>query len=270
MYFSVLGLYLFANFKSRTKMPKYCSLLALLFLVSSCATVYIPNGIHTPFHKEKGELKAGVSSGFNQIDGFVSYSPLKNVSVMFNCVSNYKFNVDTVGFKTYHRFAFDIAPGYFKKIDENWVFEVFAGYGQGDFSTPNQSIQKLSAVYLGDLKGNYERFFVQSAIGIQTGSFSFSYAMRFSEINYRRIVDELNVNIFNGSMHFFDTSIRMGIGSESFRIYAEGGLSLPLREHAVHKNFASQPFILQFGVNFNIFKLFESVKENKSPFNPRL
>lgn len=251
-------------------MLRYSFFAVLIFFLSSCATVYVPNSIHTPFHEEKGELKAGVSSGLNQIDGFVSYSPLKNVSVMFNCVSNYKFNVDTVGFKTYHLFAFDIAPGYFKKIDENWNFEVYAGYGQGNFATRNVAMHKLSAVYLGDLKGNYERFFLQSAIGIQTGSFSFSYAMRFSEINYRRIADELNVNIFNGSLHFFDTSIRMGIGSESFRIYAEGGLSLPLREHAVHKNFASQPFILQFGVNFNIFKLFESVKENKSPFNPRL
>lgn len=226
----------------------------VVILFSSCTTVYIPNSIHTPMHEEKGDFSSSLCFGVNTFDGNVSYSPIQNFAVTLSGASYHGVRKGQNDIRNYWRYKFDIAPGYYRKIAEGTVFEINAGYGRAMFKTRDNIIEEGYSVLLGDVRGEYQRFFLQSGIGYRTKDVFFVYAVRFSELAYKRVEDDFGKNLFNGSMSFFDQSIKLGAGNNGITIYGECGLSVMLTK-LTPSHFSQFPFIFQVGAILDYRKL---------------
>lgn len=246
-------------------MNKFHLLLVAFFalLYTRCTTVYIPNSIHTPMHQEKGDFSSSVGFGTNALDGNVSYSPLQNFALTLSGSSFLGVRKGENDIRNYWRYNFDLAPGYYREIAERTVFELSAGYGRAMFKTRDNILEEGYSVLLGDVRGEYQRFFLQSGIAYRTKDVYFVYAFRFSELAYRRVEDDFGKNLFNGSIGFFDQSLKLGAGNNGVTIFAECGLSLMLTK-IVPSHFSQFPFIFQVGAALDYRKLHKRLKDYKN------
>jgi len=242
------------------KLPLFIVL--TLLMSSSCTTVYIPNSIHTPMHEEKGDFSSSLSFGVNAVDGNVSYSPVQNFAVTLSGSSFLGIRKSETGVRNYWRYKFDLSPGYYRKIDERTFFELNVGYGRAMFKTRDNILEEGYSVLLGDVRGEYQRFFLQSAIGYKSKDVFFVYAVRLSELGFRRVEDDFGQNLFNRSMTFFDQSLKLGAGGNGITVFAECGLSIMLTK-TTPEHFSQFPFIMQLGVLLDYRKLHKRIKKTK-------
>ena len=217
----------------------------MIVLASSCAPVYIPNVRNSPMFTQKGEFQAAVQVG-NGLNGQVAWAATENFGVMGNYSylerSDYDSNPQDF---SKHTLA-EGGVGYFKNT-ESMFFEVFAGYGEGrgwSYDTYTFiSTQNISA------SGNYKRYFIQPAFGMNKKMVYVSFVPRFSIVDFtefstggaRYLVDEDPVVFFEPAV------ICRANFHDNFFFTFQGGFSAPV---------FNSPFydyrLLQFSTGFGL------------------
>ncbi|MAX71143.1 MAG: hypothetical protein CMC76_08595 [Flavobacteriaceae bacterium] len=140
-----------------------------------------------------------------------------------------------------HSFV-ELGLGYYTKLGENFRFETFGGIGKGEYTfLEDNGPEDLT---LNDVE--LTRYFIQPTIGFTTNVFDASFTPRFVFAN---IVE--NSTKDNGL--FIEPIITGKFGFKYLKAITQFGLSIPLENSS--NNFNNQPFLISFGLQFNISEI---------------
>ncbi|NNL91282.1 MAG: hypothetical protein HKO66_03505, partial [Saprospiraceae bacterium] len=99
-----------------------------LMLCQSCRPIYVPNIHNVPLLKEKTDVSVTLS--LNDLQG--AYAVSDNIGIMASLYRNnvnFAYDFD----ENVNRKYFEIGAGYFTRFGKFGVFELYGGYGIGDF-----------------------------------------------------------------------------------------------------------------------------------------
>jgi hypothetical protein len=236
----------------------------VLSMFTSCG-VYHPQTTDIPLINKKNDLR---------LDAGISVIPSIHATVSYGLTN--KLALQTFGsFGNEHRYYFQIAPGLYKKIENQKVIEFYSGFGYGYANTQKNLFASdiWEYHYNEKLFGNYQLYFVQFnwgkkanlsgemdwGLGIKTGLFH----SNLTDQNYYRIYSETGPFPFHKEnsiliepICFFRT------GGEKVKFSYKFGLSR-IFKLTNHNNFIPAPFInMGFGVNFTPKIIGQSSKDN--------
>ncbi len=224
----------------------FCNIFKFLFitiLFCSCELLqYVPNSQNVPLLEEKGEIVGSLALSMGErFAGFEvqsAYSFTEHIGLQLN-------GMVWGGIDYSQGVLFDIAPGYFLNVAENVVFEVYGGYGRGKiYHTYNYDSQSnISFVDVNLDFVNYDRYFIQPAIGYHVKNFDFAFSTRFNLMDYYGTkpiyafssddpwsftVQELD------KFYTIDPAITMRFGWRQFKFQLQSVFLIPiLNEHRV-------------------------------------
>lgn len=221
--------------------------------LASCNVFYFPTTHNTPMLTQKGELQiSGLMDGYLNFDIQTSYAVSDHIGLMLNGSYKSFWLVSTddpswVSAKP-HIYA-EAGVGYFGKVDNEGMFEIFIGGGMGK-AHGNVLIEDTNAIEV--LSGTLTKFFVQPAVGT-----SFEHRFIFkSTVEYNLALRLSAVNLLNETKFFAEPGLVMKIGGKSVRMIHSVGYSLQL-----HGNKSSlwvhQPFTFGFGIQVAIGRRFD-------------
>jgi hypothetical protein len=202
-----------------------------LIILSSCAPVYVPNIRNSPMFTKGGEFQAAVQVG-NGWDGQAAASLTNHIGVMANYsyINRPRTNTSSSGTQSknnnYLRHTYyEGGLGYFHN-DEKMFFEIFAGYGRGKGS----SYDHYDFFGSGDTEatGEYQRYFIQPAFGLNKGTFNVSFVPRVSIVDFTKFSNgSVTVTDNASSVVFFEPAVvsRVNMSDNHFYFTFQGGLS---------------------------------------------
>ena len=228
------------NFKQQTESYTFLRLktvvvgfIVVITALTSCKpNAYLPNTIHTPLLKEKGEIRATVN--FSNVQ--LAYAVTDKIGIMangqFSTLSQTTTNVTSTGDLIEEDITKqtlgEIGVGYFKPIGTNGVFEVYGGGGYGNVNINS------SSTFPGSV-GNYQRtlttlatkFFLQPSIGLTNEIFDLAFTPRLTgmmydnrtldgypidELDIVKILEDDGLNTLTGLHMFFEPGVTFRVG----------------------------------------------------------
>ncbi|POY34761.1 hypothetical protein C3K47_18685 [Solitalea longa] len=233
-------------------------------------TKYFPTPVQTPLLSEKNELKITASVPG---DISVAYAPGQNIGI-FTSVSFYneiqesssslKGTLDEYK-KTGNHLVFEAGVGYFKKLEPNFLFEIYGGFGLGRFN--------IESEYNND-PVNYEykiptsKFFVNPSFGIKRKHVEIAFSMRLTALNFGKSSTNFNTemidtdeleNLDTRTYFFYEPSFTIRAGFEPIKFHYQVGYS-----HKFGSSYLNYlPFFNTVGITVDITpKLFKKNKGN--------
>lgn len=172
-------------------MKTFGLLITISLLVSCNHKYYAPNTANMPLLSEKGEARVngqyttGFSSGFNGGELQLAYAVSNHLGIMLNGFTGSKSEIVTdwgpfpgpdtkeKGYGSY----FEVGSGYFKNLANNFVVEVYGGFGFGSV-TNDYDQGSLSKVKL-------RKFSLQPAVALKHKHAEIGFVPRFALLNWR-------------------------------------------------------------------------------------
>jgi hypothetical protein len=207
----------------------------------SCSPEYIPNMANSPMFSNKGEFQATIATGTSNFDAQTAYAITDHIGVMVNGSYGNETSDTTDDF---HKHTFiEAGLGYYEKIGENVRYEIYGGYGFGKTKGYFETVTFDSEI----TDANVQRIFLQPGIGVATGIFDGSFSPRFVLVKMDPGEESFETGGYNT---FIEPVITSKIGYKWVKFVAQIGFSIPVGDDSL--NFDYQPFIINFGLNFNI------------------
>ncbi len=224
------------------------AVLAIVWLLSGCAPIYLPSTPNTPMLESEGDLKLSGKVGINGGEIQAAYALRDNTHLFGSFISSMdNSDADEEVDSSQHTY-FELGGGRSWR-PENWlVLEASGGMGVG--SGRGRSIFLLDTSFERHAEGNYIKPFVQTNLAIQTRVLDFGFVNRLSLINFDEITEtgrdpELNTDP-SGSL-FYEPGIYTQLGWDRLKFNAHLGMSRPLGNTP---EFDHNALILSFGVNY--------------------
>jgi hypothetical protein len=176
-----------------------------------------------------GEFQSSIQVG-NGLEAQAAFSASEHFGLMANYAYGKRAGADPDNEDDYHRHSFfEGGLGYFDNSGPMF-FEVFAGYGRGEATSVNEFFSSQSAV----AKGEYERYFLQPAFGVNNKVVDFSFVSRFSMVDFYIFSNEMVSMTVNEEPKFFFEPGLVGRGNfadnRMFVIF-QAGLSIGISEN---------------------------------------
>jgi hypothetical protein len=134
---------------------------ALVLLLGSCSSIYIPSVPNTPMLTTKGEFAGGAHISLRGNANFnTAYALVENFAVMANgSFMNFENTKKDINHK-----AFEIGGGYFKTFgpENNRILEIYAGVGTGKSKRTFRELDQDDIILSTDhYEANYNKKFFQ-------------------------------------------------------------------------------------------------------------
>ncbi len=222
----------------------YSVILFLIFLfLNSCKSVYIPNAVNAPFLTEKKQGAGAVCFGTSYIDGQAAYSFAKNFAAMAN-FSLWRLNKDSSRF--HQHFIFEGGAGYYVKLNNTWLFDVYSCFGYGSSETREYGKEFMK------VKGNYMKVFIQPSIGLMSGTFEGGFSLRSNYVYFTNF--SIYNNNFNKPAQYYIEPVLTGkVGFEKLKFVAQIGCSLPFGSTAFNTDYDYQKLIFNLGICYKFY-----------------
>ncbi|UKJ08457.1 hypothetical protein [Solitalea lacus] len=242
-----------------------------LFFPSCSMTKYFPTPVQTPLLTEKNELKVTTSMPG---DISVAYAPDKNIG-LFSNISFYNESQPSSttingnkeeNEKNGHHLVFEAGAGYFRKYEQNLLFELYGGVGLGRF--------KIDSKFTNDpINYNYQiptyKFFINPSFGIKKKYVELAFSMRLTALNFGKSttnfngemieVDELG-NLDHQTTFFYEPSFTVRAGLQPVKFHYQLGYS---RKYG-NKSLNYMPIFSTLGITIDITpNLFKTLKAAK-------
>ncbi|HEY0652334.1 MAG TPA: hypothetical protein VGD65_04360 [Chryseosolibacter sp.] len=198
----------------------------ILLVATSCAPTYIPNLRNSPMFTQKGEVQLNFQVG-NGLNGQGAWA----ISENFGVIGSYSYLERSGADQSspdYRKHTFgEAGVGYFKNTESMFI-EVFGGYGEGTGFSDDALAFLGSSGYTAS--GNYKRYFLQPAFGMNKKIMFVSFVPRFSLVEFtefstggvRYLVDE-------DPTLFFEPAVIGRVNfHKNFYFTFQGGLSVPV------------------------------------------
>jgi len=219
-------------------------ILAYVSIIFGACTVYTPNSVQTPSFRNKGEVQAGVMSGFSGTDISLAYAPTKYLGVF----TGYNFIDNQDSSKIFKKNQFEIAAGYYSfNKRNNMTVEYFLGLTSG-----NLIDNKLDA-NLVVVDSNYVRYsaiFMQPDIGLTSKMGEISFTPR---LNYYFLNSQQHGSV---GMFVFQPTLNLGFGFKNLYFYVNQSLMLNFTDTNLNW-FTLFPYNLNVGVRIKLFRIFD-------------
>jgi len=162
------------------------NLFFILIVLTGCAPVYTPNLRNTPLFTKAGEFQASAQLG-NGIDAQAAVAVSNHIGLMSNFSYADRSGVEDPDQYHYHK-LFEGGVGYFENY-EKICFEIFAGYGKGE----GAGYDKFNFISTEEVraKGEFNRYFIQPAIGFNRKMFHASFSSRISFVDMYAFTNEV-------------------------------------------------------------------------------
>lgn len=233
---------------------KYTSLLliGIALMLSSCAHYYyVATPKNVPLFKEKNEYRANLALGFQgfevgTVDIQAAYSITDHIAVSANYLNARGGNKSSGDWGAGN--YYDVAVGYYKPINNRYIFEVFGGVG-----TSKQYHQYDENRGVSDL--SFTSYFVQPSIGYSLKHFEIALSttlshLRFGTINVASVNSNMEprlINILtNRNSMLFEPCLTIRGGFDYVKIQMQGMTTSNLS----HSNQWTQQFRLSMGLQF--------------------
>ena len=144
---------------------------------------------------------------------------------------------------------YEIAPGFYTPVGQNFVFETYAGIGQGYSFYP---LEAINPIFTEVIEVNFDRYFIQPAIGYTTNNFDIAFSSRLCMVDYYHNkpyawgLEYDSEIIYEKVDQFFtvDPALTIRFGFKNFKFQLQGMYLFPLQ-----KKYASSFFYDQVNVN---------------------
>lgn len=135
-------------------------LIAGVWLLSGCSSVYMPNVPNTPMFTQKGEISAG---GHVTLKGNFSVNGAYAVSDHFGLMMNASHLNNQRKKEDFRHSLFEVGGGYFTTFGsgKNRILEAYAGIGRGSSDRTKKDISTETTVITDRLSGNFDKYFLQ-------------------------------------------------------------------------------------------------------------
>lgn len=229
-------------------------IISALFL-DSCAPIYIPNAVNSPLFSEQHDAALQGSSGLSGYDVQAAYSPLKHFGIMFNTSF---YDNKSSDLKSYNRHEFyEGGAGYYGSFEEVGRYEVYSGFGQGTSTSYDSN-------WLGLIRGDYNRFFVQPAIGVKTDVFEGSFSPRFVYLQIYNTSSNVTYTKSELESMYIEPVFTGKVGYKYGKFFFQGGFSFSTKSEI---KYTDMPFIFNLGMNISFSKLYLKEKDRPAPLN---
>ena len=219
---------------------KFCIGLSITFLMCSCAAFfYAPNPLNMPLPHDKKEAKFKAYTGLNESGVQASYSIINHL--LIHADGSFYDHIGPYGSSS--RTAIDGGFGFYQPIEKNGCFEILGGYGNGSAIGGYTSSQLIligpPENEISNLKGSYQKLFVQPDIGFSRHNFDLGLGFRYAIIyphNLQYTENYVNANTqklyygFYGSynknrIYVIEPCLNLGFGEGPFKVFMSGGWS---------------------------------------------
>ena len=224
----------------------------LIFVMTGCTSVYVPNSRNSPLFTKAGEVQAAVGFG-NGLDVQGAVAVTNHIGLMANYnyldlrSSQYSSKPSDEDYN-YHNF-FEAGLGYYENQDK-WCYEIFAGYGRGEGASYDNYMwwgdQSVKAT------GQYDRIFIQPAFGVNKKRFHFSFVPRISIVDFKEFESDGNTfAIDDNPKVFLEPAVigRMNLMNNRCFFGFQMGFSVPISGDVFYEYRPAQ-FSLGLGFRF--------------------
>lgn len=235
-------------------MKQYLNLIlsaSAALLISSCSTqMYVSNTVNAPLLKEKGEVQVSVT----QSDLQAAVAVTDHIGLMANgFYKNYKS-----GNYQHNGVLGELGIGYYKPLDDHFVFETFAGGGLAHIYQQKEFNDLNNDVVLGKFNADAMKIFLQPDFGYRSKIFEASISSRFSMVKYtsfssqnypaQNLKDDYldNNNLTGPAFLFAEPALTCRVGYKYVKLQAQVGLTINLTGNNIKHadNFSSVGFII--------------------------
>jgi len=225
-------------------------------LVASCSPIYYaPNAHNVPLFKEKNELKLSGHYSLGEDVKSVELQTAYSLDTLFAIQLNGMRTIDNE--KAFGSYV-ELALGYYKNLPQNWVFEIYAGFGSGrvnwqygDSYSNNFGLANPSSSM------NFNKIYMQPSIGYSGSSLDFAFSYRIGILSYNSIVlndipdgNNYDIYILNGSHLMSEPAVTLRFGEELVKLQVQLGYSKDLQNPAFKYN--QDNWNLNIGLRFNL------------------
>lgn len=244
--------------KFKNSLRIYPVVLSLTLGFAGCVSVYNPNPLNVPLLKEKGDMKvtASLSYGFQ---GQLAAAVTNGIGIIASAGSDSgsKTEIESSHERTTSHYNVEAGIGYFTKLSETWIFEVYGGGGFGGFKDNKNYSNIFDASSNSEIKGTIYKGFIQPAIGYNSNTFSISLALRNVYISLKDISGgQSNLHIGKGSW-FIEPALTMKLGGKALKFLMQFGTSRP-SSFANTYNWEPDFVFGGLGIELNIVEIFKS------------
>ena len=206
---------------------KFIFLMSSILLISACTTVYVPNVVNTPLLIKKSDYRVSAHTGVTSFDFQSSFSPTDNIGLMFNLSdldrkdSNEKVN----------QFLAECGIGIYKPLGNRFITECYFGYGRGNVNS--YEFEKDTHAIFDQVKGQYNKFFIQPCVGVYTEKLDFSLVTRFSQIQFDKITRPLEHSNEPKKALFMEPAFTVKYGTKNIRFMGQFGICRSLTDDVI-------------------------------------
>ncbi len=227
---------------------------SLLSLTACNPKYYTPNTQNVPLISKKGGSNLTLAGNANQLEFQGAYGVTENIAVQLNAglFKPAKLSNGNTGSGN----LVEIGAGYFKPLENNFVFETYAILGFGSMKNDLPSAITTNPPTTGKISANISRIGIQPNFGYKTKNFSAAISSRFVNINYNKIEGDL---IFgsedqvaylkrNSSNFLIEPALTLRGGFENIKLQLQYGYSL----NVSNSTFRQDKSYATLGVSFNL------------------
>lgn len=229
--------------------------LLLMFGMNACSPkYYVPDTQNVPLISEKGETNLNLSGNGNQYEFQGAYGITEGLAVKANgslFAPSDEDNGDGGSGK-----YFEGGIGFFKPIQEHWVFETYGIFGIGSMENHFPSSKDNYPLTTGDISADVMRYGIQPNFGFESKYFSAAVSARFVNLTYNNIKgnlifeNEQQVDYLkdNSSNFLIEPAFTIRFGLENVKLQLQYGYSI----NTTNDNFRQDESTLSIGLNVNL------------------
>ncbi len=232
------------------------SFLSLIIFSASCnPKFYTPNTQNVPLISQKGETNLTLSGNGNQVEFQGAYGVSDQVAIKANGGLFIPPDLDN-GNGGSGKFL-EVGAGYFKPVNEKFVFDTYAILGFGSFENHLPSTLAANPQTTGDISAGLLRIGIQPSFGYKSKYFSAAISSRIAHLSYNKIEGSLiyegdnQVDYLenNASNILIEPALTLRAGIEKLKFQLQYGYSI----NASHSDFPQDKTFLTLGLNFNFY-----------------
>jgi hypothetical protein len=234
---------------------------------NSCSTqMYVSNAVNAPLLKEKGEVQVAVTQ--NDLQAAVGLG--SNFGIMAN---GFYRNYQSDNQYKHNGLLGELGIGYFKPLQNNFVFETYVGGGAGRVYKQQEFTAANDERYLAKFDASAVKGFIQPNFGYKSRFFDAVISSRFSALKYSSFSqsnypaaelqkDYLDNNNLTGPVFMFaEPALTLRGGFKYVKLQAQFGLTINVTGSNIRHddNFSS------LGIIINIAKWYDGDGETVTP-----
>ena len=206
--------------------------ISIAIIFSSCAAVYVPNVAHTTFYEESGDVSVSGFIGSTGYDGQVSFAVTNNLYIygaanFMDEDSTSETNDDFLK----HSYQ-EGALGFYHVMGTSGRYTMHAGIGHGEA----EAFDRYN--FFGDVevkaKGDYRKYFFQSALGMSNDIVDLGGAVRYSYVDFYKFRSDREdiepvEHVYN---HFIEPTFFVRVGYKYVKWHFQYSLAFGLRDES--------------------------------------